>query len=40
MNRQSGILVVVHSVSPGKLILRKTSFSRSDRMDNLLKLHS
>jgi len=40
MNRESGILVVVvHSIPPGKLIRRRTSFSQSDRMDNLLKLH-
>jgi hypothetical protein len=39
MNGQSGILVIVHSVSPGILIRRRTSFARSDRMDNLLKLH-
>ncbi len=39
MNRQSGILVIVHSIPPKKLIRRRTSFSQSDRMDNLLKLH-
>jgi hypothetical protein len=39
-NGKSGILVIVHSVSPGTLIRRRTSFSQSDRMDNLLKLHS
>jgi hypothetical protein len=32
--------MVVHSVSPGKLIARTTSFAQSDRMDNLLKLHT
>jgi len=41
MNRKSGILVmVVHSIPPIKLIRRRTSFSQSDRMDNLLNLHS
>jgi len=39
MDGQSGILVIVHSIPPGNLIPRRTSFSRSDRMDNLLKLH-
>ena len=39
MNGQSGILVIVHSIPPGNLIRRRTSFSQSDRMDNLLKLH-
>jgi len=39
MNGQSGILVIDHSVSPEILIRRKTSFSRSDRMHNLLKPH-
>src|ERR1700735_2379027 len=40
VNRQSGILVVVHSVSLKNSLLVTTSFSRSDRMDNLLKLHT
>ena len=40
MNRKSGILVIVHSIPPGKLIRRRTSFSQSDRMDNLLRHHS
>ena len=40
MNRKSGILVIVHSVPPMKLIPRRTSFSQSDPMDNLLRLHS
>ena len=39
MDGQSGILVIVHSIPAGKLIRRRTSFSQSDRMDNLLKLH-
>ncbi len=39
MNRESGILVIVHSIPPEKLIGRTTSFAQSDRMDNLLKLH-
>src|ERR1700735_242712 len=40
VNRQSGILVVVHSVSLKNSLLVTTSFSRSDRMENLLKLHT
>jgi len=40
MNHKSGILVIVHSVPPGTLIRRRTSFAQSDRMDNLLRLHS
>src|SRR5579864_1820774 len=40
VNRQSGILVVVHSVSLKNCLLVTTSFSCSDRMDNLLKLHT
>ena len=40
MNRKSGILMmVVHLVPPIKPIRRRTSFSQSERMDNLLKLH-
>jgi hypothetical protein len=39
MHRKSGILVIVHSIPPQKLIGRTTSFAQSDRMDNLLKLH-
>src|SRR5271157_3407292 len=41
INGQLGILVIVHSISSWKTgLLVTTSFSRSDRMDNLLKLHT
>lgn len=39
-NHESGILVVVHSVSLENLIARHNQCSRSDRMDNLLKPHT
>jgi hypothetical protein len=39
MNRQSGILVIVHLVSC-VLSLRKPSITVLDQMDNLLKPHN
>jgi hypothetical protein len=40
MNHKSGILVIVHSVPPRKLIRCRTSFAQSVRADNLLRLHA
>jgi len=39
-DRQSGILVIVHSVSFSKLLVRTISFYDPVRMDNLLRLHT
>src|ERR1700679_625843 len=40
MDGLSGILVIAHSISSGTLIRHRISFSRSDRMDDRLKLHT